>query len=355
MIQWYQPVGSMEASFTCEVLRRIQLMDCKDLMDLRISGGLESLVAALIKESHTISTTILMPELLRTFYVICKDKDCAEEVVFCGGNSVFKRLFDGEFSEEASEIMSLILGHQSTRPACIDSLDNKIRPFIVRLENTDILLRQLEPTVHERGIGDRANYTVGYRLWGASLVLSLYILQHQEFVRGKKVLEIGAGVGLCGLVASKVGSSRTVITDFHCNVVDNIQYISCINRLACEAEILDWENPRIDLGEFDLIIGSDIVCQSSDCDLIAGVLLKIFKPCTVAWITLGSADSRYGVEDFKPVLESRGFIVDAVSNIQVPEICLPGGIEICQGIFVGTAKSYTHYIITKNCNNNYFL
>ena len=55
----------------------------------------------------------------------------------------------------------------------------------------------------EKGTSERANIRVGYRLWGGSLILSnlLHQLGAQGNLRAKSILEIGAGLGLCGLVS----------------------------------------------------------------------------------------------------------------------------------------------------------
>ena len=45
---------------------------------------------------------------------------------------------------------------------------------------------------------------VALRVWEAGAVLAEYLVQNPDMVKGKRVVELGAGVGLTGLVASGV-------------------------------------------------------------------------------------------------------------------------------------------------------
>lgn len=50
--------------------------------------------------------------------------------------------------------------------------------------------------------------------WPAGEVLSQYLVHRgQEYLHGRRVLELGSGTGLVGLVAAKLGASGVVMTD----------------------------------------------------------------------------------------------------------------------------------------------
>lgn len=51
------------------------------------------------------------------------------------------------------------------------------------------------------------------RLWPTALVLSRYLCVHPELVRGKRVVELGAGAGAVGLVCAALGARHVVLTD----------------------------------------------------------------------------------------------------------------------------------------------
>lgn len=103
---------------------------------------------------------------------------------------------------------------------------------------------------------DRLPY--GVVLWPAAIALAHDVASRADAFRGRRVLELGAGTGLPGIVAASLGG-RVVQTDRHelamsvCqrngerNGVDTIEY-----RLA------DWTNWD-DAGRYDWILGSDIL------------------------------------------------------------------------------------------------
>ncbi|XP_057867874.2 protein-lysine N-methyltransferase EFM2 isoform X1 [Cryptomeria japonica] len=58
---------------------------------------------------------------------------------------------------------------------------------------------------------------LGWKVWGAALILSWRLLALKDMVRGKNVLELGSGCGLCGLLLAHLGTAKVVLTD---NVTD---------------------------------------------------------------------------------------------------------------------------------------
>lgn len=51
------------------------------------------------------------------------------------------------------------------------------------------------------------------RVWRGALILSRALLAEPELVERVRVLELGCGVGLCGILASLLGASHVVLTD----------------------------------------------------------------------------------------------------------------------------------------------
>mmetsp|Transcript_8211 Transcript_8211/g.10681 ORF Transcript_8211/g.10681 Transcript_8211/m.10681 type:complete len:135 (-) Transcript_8211:1615-2019(-) len=52
----------------------------------------------------------------------------------------------------------------------------------------------------------------GTCIWGASISLSNYV-EKKLLVKGLRVLEVGAGYGLCGLSAAISGAEKVILTD----------------------------------------------------------------------------------------------------------------------------------------------
>eukprot|EP00596_Hydrurales_sp_CCMP1899_P010625 CAMPEP_0119051870 /NCGR_PEP_ID=MMETSP1177-20130426/73346_1 /TAXON_ID=2985 /ORGANISM="Ochromonas sp, Strain CCMP1899" /LENGTH=316 /DNA_ID=CAMNT_0007031225 /DNA_START=480 /DNA_END=1427 /DNA_ORIENTATION=- len=98
---------------------------------------------------------------------------------------------------------------------------------------------------------------VGYILWSSAVILSRLLVNNKGILHDKKVLECGAGLGLCGIVSGSLGASAVTLTDFNDTLVKNLQYniqinegpalidkeCSAISR-NCQMDvfILDWNN-----------------------------------------------------------------------------------------------------------------
>lgn len=118
--------------------------------------------------------------------------------------------------------------------------------------------------VHVGEVGNSGQGT-GLTTWDGSVVLAKY-LEHArvESVRGKRVLELGAGTGLVGLSAALLGAQEVVLTDL-AYTMDNLarnvaQTLSDdIDRSRVSTRVLDWFDPPTDLGSFDVVLASDVV------------------------------------------------------------------------------------------------
>ncbi|CAN0533204.1 unnamed protein product, partial [Ectocarpus sp. 8 AP-2014] len=51
---------------------------------------------------------------------------------------------------------------------------------------------------------------VGGDIWCAALLLSAWLLENPQLVQGTRVLELGSGLGLCGIVAGYLSKSVTL-------------------------------------------------------------------------------------------------------------------------------------------------
>lgn len=54
--------------------------------------------------------------------------------------------------------------------------------------------------------------------------------RHSDIFRNKDVLEIGAGIGLCGVVAAGCGASSVLITDYSEVILENAAFNVALNR-----------------------------------------------------------------------------------------------------------------------------
>jgi Lysine methyltransferase len=204
--------------------------------------------------------------------------------------------------------------------------------------SVSISYRLLSPVFHPQ----RSQADVGTALWPSSLVLCRWISKHSNFVsRCKHILEIGSGVGLCGLQAGKLAPDATVtLTDFNSVVLANLRYNARINTGRFRVQHLDWANKEEvsalrETDEFELILGSDLICCDDDADNILN-LLQLFlvrgsieltdeyelssgPPSRLAVLVLPSDKSRYGIARWEYLLSTQSkltYSVEPASHLQ---------------------------------------
>jgi predicted nicotinamide N-methyase len=105
-------------------------------------------------------------------------------------------------------------------------------------------------------LSDRLPY--GVTLWTASIALAHDIAARGEDFRGKRILELGAGTGMPGIIAAAHGA-RVVQTDRNELAMSVGKRNITLNEVeTIEQRIVDWTNWNDD-GKYDWIIGSDIL------------------------------------------------------------------------------------------------
>lgn len=155
-------------------------------------------------------------------------------------------------------------------------------------------------TVQLRGFkldSDETSRSTGVTLWQASPRLSDYLQSHPEScIRDKSVLELGAGLGLCGITAHCLGAKTVVMTDgdtqtlhqmrenVKLNCVENYVVSEPHSHSIISCKQLIWGSPhmeqfRVQHGQFDTIIGTDIIySQDSVQPLFDTVAYLLDKP-----------------------------------------------------------------------------
>lgn len=114
-----------------------------------------------------------------------------------------------------------------------------------------------------------ADGTGGY-VWEAGQVFGRFLATHSDAVRGKRVLELGAGSGMAGIVCSMSGASQVMLTDkpdllhiLEANIGHNQGRCAAGCRLGARA--LAWGADFTEEGdeEWDVVIGSDLLYSGS--------------------------------------------------------------------------------------------
>ncbi|EGG14371.1 hypothetical protein DFA_12143 [Cavenderia fasciculata] len=119
--------------------------------------------------------------------------------------------------------------------------------------------------------------STGLLPWPAASILFNFIAINNNLFNNKKVLELGTGVGVCGLVASKFCAS-ILMTDGDLSTLgqlsDNLDLNSSIFKVKPSIRHLYWgkdnqgtlDSVQKDFNEFDIVIGSDLIYQDASIE-----------------------------------------------------------------------------------------
>ena len=166
-----------------------------------------------------------------------------------------------------------------------------VHTSIVRIGDSDYRIRALSDKQQfadpdgeaERAGVSSATWPMFGVLWPAGSVLAEEMSTFP--VAGKRVLEIGCGLGLSSLVLQRRGADITA-SDHHPLAGEFLAANAALNGLAPVAfRVAQWSGPNPDLGVFDLIIGSDVLYERDHVALLAGFFAVHAKPVAEILIT----------------------------------------------------------------------
>ncbi|XP_062102586.1 calmodulin-lysine N-methyltransferase isoform X2 [Humulus lupulus] len=138
--------------------------------------------------------------------------------------------------------------------------------------------------------------------WPSEDVLAYFCLSHADLFRSKRVIELGSGYGLAGLVIAAVTeASEIIITDGNPQVVNYIEHNIDANSRAFGATkvksmALHWNQDEISniSYSFDLIVASDCTffkeCHKGLAQVVKNLLRKV-GPCEAIFFSPKRGDS----------------------------------------------------------------
>ncbi|WP_031297387.1 MULTISPECIES: class I SAM-dependent methyltransferase [Stutzerimonas stutzeri subgroup] len=133
--------------------------------------------------------------------------------------------------------------------------------------------------------------------WASGLVLARWLADRPEWVRGKRVLDFGAGSGVAAIAAAKAGAAEVVACD-----LDPLALAACqANAALNEVELRYSQDFFGEADRYDLIIVADVLYDRANLPLLDHFLSRGREALV--------ADSR--VRDFAHPLYRRVDVLDA--------------------------------------------
>ena len=179
----------------------------------------------------------------------CVDGDHATISLVCSHAQVIGKLLESEPS--LADAAAALLEY--TAPTQIDAAATAGR-CVFAYRNFEIEYETLNDVAAEQDL------LFGNVAWPATCTLAKLLIDAPEplpVVRGASVLEIGCGVAVAGLAASRIGAARVVLSDGEARLVDALR--QRVGPDVAECSVIDWSDEAHDSGEhFDVVLGADI-------------------------------------------------------------------------------------------------
>jgi predicted nicotinamide N-methyase len=111
-------------------------------------------------------------------------------------------------------------------------------------------------------------------LWPSGLVLARTVGELE--LEGKRVLELGAGLGLPSLAAAANGAA-VLATDWSADAIELLRRNAARNAIGLRAEIVRWDEPARLLGEapWDLVLAADVLYERRNAEPLRALLPRL--------------------------------------------------------------------------------
>jgi predicted nicotinamide N-methyase len=177
---------------------------------------------------------------------------------------------------------------------------------VISVTNFDELYDQLiaKGLEHDDVADERIPYWA--ELWPSAVGLSIHLAKHPEQIAGKKVLEIGCGLGLPACVAAKLGG-KVSATDYLQDAVDFAEKNAVANHVnGIQFTTLDWRKPD-GIEPWEVLLASDVAYDRSQFEHLLGAFKLLVKP---GGLILLSEPNRYIAAPFLAQLRQIGYTVE---------------------------------------------
>ncbi|XP_061472319.1 histone-arginine methyltransferase METTL23 [Rhineura floridana] len=191
----------------------------------------------------------------------------------------------------------------------------------------------------------------GMYVWPCAVVLAQYVWFHRRLVCGKRILEIGAGVSLPGIVAAKCGAELILS--------DNAESPQCLKncRRSCQMNNLSsvhvtgltWGHispSLLALPPVDVILGSDVFFEPEDFEDVLSTVHYLMEksPHAQFWTTYQIRSADWTIEGLLHKWEMESICVPLQSfeanKEQLADSSLPGRHTI-EMMIITTKKQST--------------
>ncbi|RPI77074.1 MAG: methyltransferase [Desulfobacteraceae bacterium] len=147
--------------------------------------------------------------------------------------------------------------------------------------------------------------------WASGQATGQYLLQHAELVRGKRVLDFGAGSGVAGIAAALAGAQAVWACDLDEQALEAVRANADLNRVTIRTCQALEQAP----GRFDLLLAADVLYDRENLPWLERFLAIATRVLV--------AESRLKIRDVPPyekIAEVRASTLPILSGFDVDQV-----------------------------------
>jgi predicted nicotinamide N-methyase len=177
-----------------------------------------------------------------------------------------------------------------------------------------VVLEIARPDDFDRLLDDAAsdpeqNLPYWAELWPSGIALGAAILREPDQVRGKRVLELGCGLGVTAIAALKAGADL-LATDYSPEALALCR-MNVRSQAGAEPETLkvNWRKPSATFLEaagagFPVVLAADVVYEARDIEPLLELIERVLSPGGLLWL---AEPGRRPAGQFVDTLRERGW------------------------------------------------
>ena len=126
-------------------------------------------------------------------------------------------------------------------------------------------------------------------IWPSGIALAEAIVAHPDLVRGRRVIEIGSGLGVTAGAALKAGAHLTV-ADYSPESLLLCRY-NCLSNTSLEPDTmtLNWRDPSPEFRElvgsgFPVVLAADVLYETRDIEPMLDLIEWLVEPDGLFWL-----------------------------------------------------------------------
>lgn len=164
-------------------------------------------------------------------------------------------------------------------------MEDPIEEVVALGEGRDLLLRRprdAEALIDERAFEVEDEFLPYWaELWPSAIALARVV--SRRTLHGRRVLELGCGLGLPSLAAA-AGGARVLATDWSSEALEAVQENATRNELTVETLRLDWRSPEavLERAPWDLVLAADVLYETRNVEPLLELLPQLGREVLLA-------------------------------------------------------------------------